>query len=136
MKRTYRKLTAGEVKAIQDYAAEKGRNWKDALRDDWYYARRPGYLQSIRNEFGPTWLMKLKLKDLDNEERAEFSKASLFARNDIQFPRLLAEIRAVGLTPEQYRDLQVSMDLSRDDIDELLYRAEGAFEAEKNKIGR
>lgn len=49
-------------------------------------------------------------------------------KNDaIQFPRLLAEIRACGLTRSQYKDLQASMDLTRDAIDELLERAEEAW---------
>ena len=38
--------------------------WKDALSTDWYYARRPGELQCIRNEFGPTWLMNFKLSSI------------------------------------------------------------------------
>jgi len=49
----------------------------------------------------------------------------------IQFPRLLAEIKAVGLTPEQMNDLSVSMDLSKEEIHELFDRAEEAFEREK-----
>jgi hypothetical protein len=49
----------------------------------------------------------------------------------IQFPRLLAEIRAVGLTSEQYADLQQSMDVSRGLIDDLLERAESVWQARK-----
>ena len=57
---------------------------------------------------------------------------TLWDRDDIQFPRLLAEIRAAGLTPEQYRDLSVSMDLPPGAIDVLLERAEDAFEKVKD----
>lgn len=54
-------------------------------------------------------------------------------RNDaIQFPRLLAEVRAVGLTDEQYAGLAESMDLDRDEIDEVLERAEEEWEAIKD----
>ena len=49
----------------------------------------------------------------------------------IQFPRLLAEILAVGLTPKQYQDLGRSMDLDIDDIDELFERADRLFAIEK-----
>lgn len=48
--------------------------------------------------------------------------------NNIQFPRLLAEIRTIGLTPEQYTHLYESMDLERDYIDEILERAEECWQ--------
>lgn len=44
--------------------------------------------------------------------------------NDIQFPRLLAEIRAIGLSEAQYKELNETMDLEQDEIDILLERAE------------
>lgn len=44
--------------------------------------------------------------------------------NAIQFPRLLAEIRAAGLSKQQYHDLYLSAGLSKDEVDELLERAE------------
>ena len=52
--------------------------------------------------------------------------------NTIQYPRLLAEIRAVGLTKQQYKDLGESMDLGFDDIDEILERAEEDWQNIKN----
>lgn len=52
-------------------------------------------------------------------------------RDALQFPRLLAEIRAVGLTDEQLAELGASMDLSTEEIDELFERAEKAFEKAK-----
>jgi len=55
-------------------------------------------------------------------------------RDDVQFPRLLAEINAAGLTVRQTALLQDSMDLSGKQIDELLDRAEVAWE--KIKHGR
>lgn len=56
---------------------------------------------------------------------------TLWERNDVQFPRLLAEIRAIGLTPTQYRDLQDSTDLTISEIDALLERAEAAWQLSK-----
>lgn len=47
-----------------------------------------------------------------------------WANNDIQFPRLLAEINAAGLTSSQYKDICDSMDLTIGDINEILDRAE------------
>jgi hypothetical protein len=49
-------------------------------------------------------------------------------KDRVQFARLLAEIRAVGLTKQQYLDLQASMDCTRAVIEELLFRAEDAWE--------
>jgi hypothetical protein len=46
----------------------------------------------------------------------------------IQFMRLLSEIRGCQLTSEQYADLSASMDLSFDEIDEVLERASAAWE--------
>lgn len=61
MTRRYRDLTPAELAALQAYAAEKGRKWKSALSEDWYYARRPGELQALRNELGPRWLLDYRL---------------------------------------------------------------------------
>lgn len=49
---------------------------------------------------------------------------SKWENNSIQFPRMLAELRAVGPTEEQYLHLQDSMDLERGNIDEIFERAE------------
>ena len=45
--------------------------------------------------------------------------------NNIQFPRLLAEIAStVEITEPQFAELCASMDLSRDEVNELFERAE------------
>lgn len=51
--------------------------------------------------------------------------------DSIQFPRLIAEIKAVGLSPQQMRELCASMDLTPEDIHELMDRAEEKFECLK-----
>ena len=51
--------------------------------------------------------------------------------NSLQFPRLLAELRAIGLTDAQYGALDASMSCDRDDIDYLLERAEEEWQAIK-----
>ena len=48
--------------------------------------------------------------------------------NDIQFPRLLCEIFAVGLTKYQLEALSASMDLSQKQIKEILERADLEWE--------
>jgi hypothetical protein len=56
-------------------------------------------------------------------------------KNDYtQFTRLLAEIRASGLSENQYADLKVSMDLDRTDIDKVLERAEVEWEKMKSNL--
>ena len=47
--------------------------------------------------------------------------------NHIQFPRLLAEINACGLTHQQYLGLCESMDLTVLELDEILDRAEAEW---------
>lgn len=59
------------------------------------------------------------------------SEYNVWLDDRVQLPRLLAEIRAVGLTHEQYLGLEASMDLTRELIDELLARAEIEFERVK-----
>jgi hypothetical protein len=51
----------------------------------------------------------------------------------VQFARLLSEIRAVGLAPDQIQGLCASMDLSSDELSEMLARAEIVWERVKGK---
>ena len=62
-----RDLTPEELQALQAYAAEHGRYWKQALRDDWYgnSGRDTGVLRQIRNTFGPSWLITFTLPQAD-----------------------------------------------------------------------
>jgi len=60
--------------------------------------------------------------------------ADLWDHDWVQFARLLAEIKATGLTPEQMRDLKDSMDLESEEIHELLDRAESTFDAAKEGL--
>lgn len=56
----------------------------------------------------------------------------LWERDDVQFPRLLAEIDLEAhLTDPQYEWLQTSMDLSRGEINDLFERAGSAWDAQK-----
>lgn len=55
---------------------------------------------------------------------------TIWKNNSIQFPRLLAEIHAIGLTQYQLEDIADSMDLTENDLMELFYRAIKQF----NKI--
>ena len=54
--------------------------------------------------------------------------------DSIQFPRLLAEIDACGLTPHQFRDIRESMDITDDELDELFDRADTAWGKAKGNI--
>lgn len=61
--------------------------------------------------------------------------ASPWGKNDVQFPRLLAEIYAtVEFTPEQQRALMDSMDLLEwAHVCELLERADAVWQAIKER---
>jgi len=63
MNRTYRDLTEHEMNAITAYAKKHGRTWKADLLTDWYYARVPGFIQSVRNTHGPDWLRSFRLPE-------------------------------------------------------------------------
>jgi len=58
-------LTAEDIAALRNFAAEHGPKWKDALHLDWYNARlshcqdmpeRGTILHGLRNNLGPSWL--------------------------------------------------------------------------------
>ena len=70
-KQKYRELNSEELEALQAFAAEYGRKWKEKLSMVyWYNARvyrsRDGkeypVLHRMRNEFGPDWLDGYKLE--------------------------------------------------------------------------
>lgn len=65
-----------------------------------------------------------------------FTKMSneFWERDDVQFPRLIAEIKAVRLTPDQVREITASMDITREELSELLDRAEKTFESIKKNF--
>jgi len=65
--------------------------------------------------------------EFHGRERPSYAGNQPWVHDELQFPRLLAEIRAVGLTDDQYKVLRESMDLTSGDIDELLERAEGTW---------
>ncbi len=55
-----------QVEALKAWAAIYGRNWKSALRDAWMNGNYNGFadshlLQQVRNNFGPSWLVRFVL---------------------------------------------------------------------------
>jgi len=67
-------------------------------------------------------------------ERVDVSPVGARDRNAVQFPRLLAEIYAAGLTVEQERELCTSMEITRQDLYDLLERADAEFERLKKGL--
>ena len=63
------RLTAEQLEAIGDYARQHGRTWKSQLNHDWMTGQTSGPLQQIRNQFGPSWLIRFKLP-AEREERS------------------------------------------------------------------
>ena len=64
--RTLGEPTAEQWAALQAWAAKHGRTWKQSLRDAWVSGdyglfEDSGYLQQIRNTFGPRWLNLIDL---------------------------------------------------------------------------
>ncbi len=60
--------------------------------------------------------------------------SDIWERDDVQFPRLLAEIKAAGLPPEVMQRICASSELSPEQVHELLDRAEETFEAIKEQL--
>lgn len=61
--------TTEQVTALREYANQHGRTWKQQLSLAWFSAGEPGILQQIRNEFGPSWLIKFRLPAEHIDER-------------------------------------------------------------------
>ena len=68
MKTTNEQPTKEQLAALRAFAREEGRCWKEALSNAWmtgaypWHARmRSGYLQQVRNQLGPSWLVRFKL---------------------------------------------------------------------------
>lgn len=55
-------LTVQQLEALKEYARENGRAWKSALMVDWMGGKCSAELQQIRNNFGPSWLKRFKMK--------------------------------------------------------------------------
>lgn len=61
--------TPKQLNALVQFASANGRYWKACLRDAWfggnysdYYASEyASYLQQVRNELGPSWLVRFRL---------------------------------------------------------------------------
>ena len=59
--------TAEQLTALRQYAAENGRTWKRELSIDWMNSRAQvrgqlsSELQQVRNQLGPSWLLKFRL---------------------------------------------------------------------------
>jgi hypothetical protein len=65
------KPTAEQIQALSTFAKANGRNWKQNLRHAWetgLYSHYKGtercdLLQQIRNNFGPSWLVRFSFKN-------------------------------------------------------------------------
>lgn len=60
------KLTDEQVDALLQWAHRNGRTWKSSLRDAWMTGDYGGFedanfLQQVRNNLGPAWLVRYRL---------------------------------------------------------------------------
>jgi hypothetical protein len=81
-------LTTEQLEAITKFAAVHGRSWKSELRRRWeggsyFYGvlggADPAALQQIRNDFGPSWLVRFKLPA--ESEESMIAAVRAFARS-------------------------------------------------------
>lgn len=90
------------------------------------------------------WYPPFRLRDMPgmilsnilDDRRDAKRKRSAWRNDQLQFTRLLAELNGVGLTEMQYSELADSMNLDVEDIDELLARADAAWERIKEERAR
>lgn len=59
-------LSIEHLSALRLFASAHGRNWKSELRQAWMTGNYPTgsilpALQQIRNQYGPTWLVRFSL---------------------------------------------------------------------------
>ena len=59
------------ARAVLEFARAHGRCWKRELSDGWVRARYPGLLQCARNSYGPEWLQKVTIAQLEAAAAAE-----------------------------------------------------------------
>lgn len=64
MPKTIHTLTPEQLSALRAYADKHGPQWKSKLNAAWTRAAEPGYLQQVRNEFGPSWLIKFSFDNV------------------------------------------------------------------------
>jgi hypothetical protein len=65
------KPTAEQIQALRTFAAANGRTWKSKLNEAWMSGRYNDYsgtersdlLQQVRNNLGPSWLVRFILPD-------------------------------------------------------------------------
>ena len=50
-----------ELKALKEFAAHHGTQWKNVLKREWARGGTVGTLRAIRNNRGPVWLSRFKL---------------------------------------------------------------------------
>lgn len=78
----YPPLLLDQQAALQTYAAEHGRCWKENLLADWMNASAEPLLHRLRNSHGPTWLLRLKL-NRNRPGRARRTARTMRSRNVI-----------------------------------------------------
>lgn len=59
------------ARAVLAFARAHGRQWKRELSDGWVRARYPGLLQCARNSYGPGWLQKVTIAQLETAASAD-----------------------------------------------------------------
>jgi len=69
------------------------------------------------------------------EEERKAHAAELWQADNVQFARLLSELKGVGLKPTQMTNLARSMNLTKTELHELFDRAEEAHAAKMEELG-
>jgi hypothetical protein len=95
--------------------------------------RRQGHVDIGTEGSRADAVWKEKLDGHPTVSVGEVMNDAMWERDDVQFPRLISELKAVGLTDAQMEALSQSMGLDRNRIHELLDRGEEVFETIKGQ---
>lgn len=93
-----------------------------------------GSLQEGFRAVGPFWSVEEAEEVMVDEPGVLmplYQETNNWSNDFVQFPRLLAEIKAAGLKREQVKDICTSMDINEAQLEELFERADIVWEEMK-----
>lgn len=78
----YRELTPEQLAVLQEYASQNGRTWKSKLWNEWMNATASWPLMQIRNQFGPSWLVRFRLPKNTPERTPRWDESACMGSMD------------------------------------------------------
>ena len=103
-----------QLQALRNYAQKHGHTWKRDLLHDWETGHAEGELQQVRNQFGPSWLVRFRFGAMAKND-AGISGAQIET-----LKREYGRIKGIDPNSESYRKLIVLLDrLGQEELKQL-----------------